>query len=527
MNISNRRQAGVGVLAFLGAATLASAMLATAGGDRTRGLSIGAPVVAPPRSAYELAVSRVVTGNPPRREIVLVDLEGTRARPVPTAPVALSSRVSWSPDGTQLVFAGVSGRDQRREQTDIFVIRADGSGTRRLTETGRAFAPIWSPDGRTIVFAQAPPSSSFPAGATLWAVAADGGEPRELTEPAEQRIDLPGSFAPDGSRLAFTRMTWSPPGEQGRVANTSAIYVLDVRSLDLNKVAERAADPAFDPTGEKLAFVSDRDENGELSYGDVVFYANELYVSDADGGGARRLTRTHDLNEGAPAWSPDGRLIAYQRGSVTGNAEGSIVLVARADGSCVRRVAFDPGLAVWYRAPAWRPGKVSGQLPCRPSRPPRPLPVASAGNLSLAAARRFRPLGLYWVGDRFGEFILSSISQTTSTGPRGRGPVVDVSYGGFDLQHWPACVRVPSDIYGGNEGTIGIRGLRGVFFERGTRLELVTGKTTLVIFGRGRAQTVRVARALRPLNPAVAGRSRRGRLPVPVPGALAGRLRCP
>jgi hypothetical protein len=56
--------------------------------------------------------------------------------------------------------------------------------------------------------------------------------------------------------------------------------------------------------------VSDRDETGQLSYGDRSFFANELYVMDADGGHPVRLTRTKQLNESSPSWSPDGRVIA-------------------------------------------------------------------------------------------------------------------------------------------------------------------------------------------------------------------------
>ena len=373
-----------------------------------------------------------------------------------------------------------------------------------------------------VVFAEREPGARFPPSVALWAVASDGGTPRRLTEAEPRRIDVPSSFSPDGRWLAFTRATFSGPGPGGRVENTSAVYLLDVRSLEPRELVGRAADPAFSPNGEELAFVTDRDENGELSYGDAVSYANELYVIELDGGAERRLTRTRDLNERSPSWSGDGRLIAYQRGRVTGNAEGTSVLHLRPDGSCVRMVAFDPGLGVWYGSPAWRPGTTVRELACRPARPPQPLLAPPGGNVSLSAARRFRPLALYWVGRRFQNLILSSISQTRITGPRGRGPVVDLNYGGFALQHWPACARVPHDVDLRSDGVISIRGVKGVFFEGGHRLEIVTGKTTVVLFGR-RRQIVRAARALRPLNVRLAAG---GRLPPPAPGALSGKLRC-
>ena len=64
----------------------------------------------------------------------------------------------------------------------------------------------------------------------------------------------------------------------------------------------------------RIAFVSDRDRNGELCYGDRCFIANELYVANADGSSPLRLTRTQDLNEARPSWLPNGSRIAYQRG---------------------------------------------------------------------------------------------------------------------------------------------------------------------------------------------------------------------
>jgi Tol biopolymer transport system component len=516
----SRRPLAVG-FAVLGTAGAIAAGAAGAAGNEAPHV-VADPVAAPPRSGSQLALTRAVTGNPPRRDVIVVDAEGERELSAVAGVAGFGSRPSWSPDGSQLAFVRVTGDAPDGEQTDVFVALADGTRPQRVTVSGRAFAPVWSPDGRTIVFAEREPGARFPPTIALWSIALGGDTPRRLTEAEPRRVDVPSSFSPDGTRLAFTRGTFTGLGPGGRVENANAVYLLDVRTLELRKLTDRAADPGFSPDGERLAFVSDRDENGELSYGDAAFYANELYVMAADGGDARRLTRTRDLNERSPSWSADGRLIAYHRGRVTGNAEGTSVLVVRPDGSCVRPVAFDPGLGVWYRDPVWRPG-TTAELPCRPARAPRPLLVPPAGNLSLAAARRYRPLTLYWVGRRFQNLVLSSIYQTPSSGPRGRGPVVSINYGGFALQHWPACVRVPQDVDLPNDGVISVRGVKGVFFERGNRLEVVTGRTTIVMFGP-RRQLVRVARALRPLNGRLAPG---GRLPPPAPGALSSQRRCP
>lgn len=59
---------------------------------------------------------------------------------------ATSGAPSWSPDGTQLVFAGrdVSG------SSHIYVMQADGTGVIRLTNSGGT--PSWSPNGKWIAY---------------------------------------------------------------------------------------------------------------------------------------------------------------------------------------------------------------------------------------------------------------------------------------------------------------------------------------------------------------------------------------
>jgi hypothetical protein len=210
---------------------------------------------------------------------------------------------------------------------------------------------------------------------------------------------------------------------------------------------------------------------------------------------------------------------------VIDNAEGTIAMTMRADGSCPRQIAFDPGLGVWYDSPVWRPERALSEAErrCRPS-PRRPHLVPLGGNLSLEQARAFRRFRLYWVGRRYQEFVLSSISQGWTRGPRGRGPVVHLGYGVFQLQLWPACVRVPADVDLPSDGSLRIRGAEAVLFEGGGRLEIVTGKATIVVFAPP-GRIVRIAKNLRPIS-AASPPSSGYRFPPPARGAASGRLRC-
>ena len=85
------------------------------------------------------------------------------------------------------------------------------------------------------------------------------------------------------------------------VRGVNDIYVVSVDASGQRRLARDAQFPAWSPDGRKIAFVRG-----------VWPRPSEIYVMNADGSGQRRLTR--DLApDGFPAWSPDGRQIAYRQ----------------------------------------------------------------------------------------------------------------------------------------------------------------------------------------------------------------------
>lgn len=65
-----------------------------------------------------------------------------------TDVTTLDTMPAWSPDGEQIAFAS-----DRYENTEIYVMKADGSDVRRLTYArARDIAPVWTADSREVIF---------------------------------------------------------------------------------------------------------------------------------------------------------------------------------------------------------------------------------------------------------------------------------------------------------------------------------------------------------------------------------------
>ncbi len=128
---------------------------------------------------------------------------------------------SFSPDGTQIVFASKRERGGVRSPTlDIFVINVDGSNLRRLTDSPEGgFSPVWSPDGKQILF-------GLTTAGELWVVDVEEGTgpPERLLQVADAFQIDPGGWSPDGSKVYLT--VWWP-------GFTADVHVLDLRSGQL------------------------------------------------------------------------------------------------------------------------------------------------------------------------------------------------------------------------------------------------------------------------------------------------------
>lgn len=175
----------------------------------------------------------------------------------------------------------------------------------------------------------------------------------------------------------------------------------------------------------------------------------------------------------------------------------------------------------------------------------QPIDAAPRSTFSLAEAREFREFSVFNLGLEFQELPLVAVLRRADTISDPAEPrvanYVSFVYGDcrptgevgcaspLEVQNWPACVRSRSAIsHVGlpNPQAMSVRGVPATYLEEApgaARLELTTGRTTVVIFGPSRTQVVAAANRLAGVNVDV---DPRAGLPAPALGALTGELSC-
>jgi hypothetical protein len=179
-----------------------------------------------------------------------------------------------SPDGLWVAYVVTSSdRDADEARSAIWMVSWDGSQRLALTSaadgTGK---PKWSPDGRYLAFVAKPAGSDR---GQIMLLDRRGGDARQLTSVTGEIGEY--AWSPDGKRLAIAM-------EQGDEEKLPKPIVIDARQFK-------------------------QDEDGYLRAG----HGRHLYLFDIESKRIDALTTDPEFNEDLPAWSPDGRQIAFIR----------------------------------------------------------------------------------------------------------------------------------------------------------------------------------------------------------------------
>jgi len=252
-----------------------------------------------------------------------------------------------SPDGRMVAFT-VSAVEMDKNSSDrqIWVAPLTGGAPRQITTEGRNSRPRWSPDSQRMSFL-----SSRSGSQQIWTMNPDGSDPRQITRLATEADGQ--IWSPDGAHFVFTSEVypdcpdlacneqrleqekqskvkariyttllyrhWADwkgkrrkhlmviPSGGGLVRDLTPGFIHDVPPFSLGG----GEDYTISPDGKEVAYVAKLDENQATSTN------NDIYVVPIEGGEARKVSTSEGADAG-PAYSPDGKWLAWRMQSIAG-----------------------------------------------------------------------------------------------------------------------------------------------------------------------------------------------------------------
>jgi Tol biopolymer transport system component len=238
---------------------------------------------------------------------------------------------------------------------DLYVVRADGSHLRQLTDTSVSEqGATWAPDGKSVAYIR------LTGKGALYRFFLNGKKPRRLyREPSSASgFIFDPAWSPDGRRIAFTSQR----------SATLTIWTIGLDGTLTQVTKTFSVNPTWSPNGRRLA------------YGGL----NGIFVIGRTGRGNRALANTSH-GDGFPVWSPNGKWIAIQHVEVRrGRPDVVFVDLVNPEGTIRRRllrgatpVAWSPTSdAVLVLKTTGKPPDSQSQLFVVPLRGGRPRPVA-------------------------------------------------------------------------------------------------------------------------------------------------------
>jgi dipeptidyl aminopeptidase/acylaminoacyl peptidase len=247
-----------------------------------------------------------------------------------------------SPDGRWVAYTVTRAiKDTDKNDTDVWMVSWDGRERVQLTSTAESESrPRWSPDGKFLSFVS---SRQGAKNAQVWLLNRSGGEAVKLTDVKGGVTDY--AWSPDSQRFVLVVSDHdpkNPPEDEEKTkegqpktpkpivvdryyfksdsggylrGERTHLYLFDIASKKaeiLTPGSFNETSPAWSPDGKRIAFIRRHRDGGD----DVDKLPNpDLFVVEArTGAEPKRVTKTTTEESGPVSWSPDGRWIAYQLG---------------------------------------------------------------------------------------------------------------------------------------------------------------------------------------------------------------------
>lgn len=305
-------------------------------------------------------------------------------RPIQPEDIALLRNVGdpeISPDGTAVAYT-VTTTDLAKDKTatNLWLARWDGSENRALTfGENKQTHPRWSPDGKRLAFISS--RADEHEDDQVWVLPVSGGEAERITEIKGGVDDF--AWSPDSKRLVLVAEDPDPRDPEGHEKDKKTVpplvidrfyfkqdiegYLTDryrhLRLLDVGsrKVQELTSGkhddllPAWSPDGQEIAFVTKRGDDPDRTDN------WDIYVIASQSGGKERQLTTSPESDGnpdaasAPAWSPDGKSIAYLHGADPKKIEYGVIELAEIPAAGGETRVLTAALDRNVNEPRWTP----------------------------------------------------------------------------------------------------------------------------------------------------------------------------
>jgi dipeptidyl aminopeptidase/acylaminoacyl peptidase len=251
---------------------------------------VGQPELSPDGQWVAYTVrSKMLKEDKNETRIWMVSAHGGDPLPM-TAEGISSGHPRWSPDGKYLAFT--SSRNGGKSQ--VWLLNRVGGEAVKLTDISQGVGDFeWSPDSTRLVLVLQDPKPEE----------ADGEKDKDKPAPAKPKTQPPYVI----DRLQFKEDT------VGYLDNRRThLYVFNIEKKTVTQITSGSFDdeqPAWSPDGKQLAFTSNRSMPDPDASRDTNIWV--VAADNTDKGAHPTQITTNPGADGQPAWSPDGKWIAY------------------------------------------------------------------------------------------------------------------------------------------------------------------------------------------------------------------------